>query len=158
MATIKDNLFNAIRFHWQLNPHDDKGGKKEDQLRVAGVLKKVLDKHGLDEETKARARWWCAQRASDPQVRQMFLNSTDASIEAFLLLPEEQQKSELKTVPIPMLNKIFQMVKNLQPTLSLDTLTLLEQRFGAQRRRQWRWLDLVWLLIALLIAIMVINA
>lgn len=158
MATLKDNLFNAVRFHWQINPNDDKGSKKEDQLRVAAVLKKVLEKHGLDEETKARARWWAAQRQHNPQVRQMFLNSTDAGIEAFLLLPDEQQKSELANVPMPTLNKIFQMLKDLQPTHSPDTLTLLEQRFGAQRRRQWRWMDLVWLLIALIIAIMVINA
>ena len=159
MATLKDNLFNAVRFHYQLTPKDDKGGKKEDQLRVATVLKKVLemDDQKVSPEAKERAKWWCNQRASNPQVRQMFLNSTDASIEAFLLLPKEQQESELTNVAMPMLNRMVQWVKALQPELSPETLALLEQRLGSRRHAVGR-IDLIWIVIALMVIAMILKA
>lgn len=151
-------IWHAMRDAWQfqLGSKDD-STKKDDRLRVAAVLQKVLKNDRVSDETKGRAKDWVARMVSDPIVRRMFRESSDASIEAFLLMEPEQQQAFYKTIPAPMLTQMYQWFKELQPTLSPDTMALLEARLH-RTPRTFGWGDIVWLGIALIIALMIIRA
>jgi len=151
-------IWHAMRDAWQfqLGSKDDVS-KKDDRLRVAAVLQKVLKADRVDEETKERAKDWVSRMVNDPIARRMFRESSDASIEAFFLMEPDQQQAFYKTIPAPMVNLIYQWLKELQPTLSPETMALLETRWR-RAPRTFNWADIVWLAIALMIALMIIRA
>ena len=86
-------LCNAICALSHLGGGRDEKGKQEDSLRVATVLRNILNNDGLGEETKTRAKWWVAQAATEPSMRRMFHRATETAIESFLMLPEPEQKT-----------------------------------------------------------------
>jgi hypothetical protein len=161
MPSKFEALINAFRIQYNVNPLGSKEGqKKPDQLRVAAVLKKVLDSPDtkVSPEVKERARWWANQRANDPRVRIMFENSTDTAIEAFFLLPEQEQRNEVGQVQMPVPNVIYHMLKSLQPTLSQESQELIEARLTTKKLRPLAWGDVAWILLAILITAMVLKA
>jgi hypothetical protein len=150
------SVMNMFRIHFDLDDLTPEQ-KKQSSLRVAQVLKKVLGNDRLDEATKERAQGWVKRAAEDPRIRKMLRESSEADMEAFFQLPDQQQHDVVAGIPKPAFSRLIDCLKDMQPTLSLETMALLETRLS-RPPRTFGWSDVIWLAIALMIALMIIGS
>jgi hypothetical protein len=150
------SLMGMLRLHLDLEDLTPEQ-KKLSSLRVAKVLQKILDNDRVKEDVKERAKSWVHRTAADPQVRKMFRESSESDIEAFFQLPEPQQDDVVVGIPTPAFSRLVQYLKAMQPTLSPESMALIETRF-ARTQRKFGWSDMIWILIVLIITGMLMSA
>jgi hypothetical protein len=148
MADSKlQSLMNMVRIHLDWNDLTPEQ-RRLSSLRVAKVLQKLLDSdRSSEEEVKERAKVWVRRAAYDPQVRKMFRESSEADVEAFFRLPEQQQWDIVAGVPKPVFTQLLECMR----AYSIPQWEVLRRQ-----RHSFGWSDLVW--IGIMVAVIVIVA
>lgn len=129
-------LGKSFRVHFDLGDlTPDK--KKDDPLKVAKVLEKVLKNDRLDEEAKERARQWVARAANDPMIRRMFRESSEPGMESFLSLAQADQQNIIVGIKKPVFTQFVEFMKNnFNDENFPETLKMLNQRAEKAEKRQ----------------------